>query len=229
MQSFHLFETQVTKDVWTARHVQEWYHTIRESGHILEEIKDVEWVKRIGKFPLFVAMHVAVRPSQENRVKDNETVIIRPSTSHVLVWSESPHRVLLIKEYRTTVMNTKGFVYELPGGSSFKPDADPFEMAREELKEETGLDIAAERAQIIGIAQSAPTMIANRSFLVGIKLTKNEMDLVAQKNGEVHGNEKEGEKTYVRVTPLDEIMDADNDHFGWDLRGMIITGIKKME
>lgn len=45
MQSFHQFEGQVTKDVWTARHVQEWYHTIRESGHVLEKIKEVGFAR----------------------------------------------------------------------------------------------------------------------------------------------------------------------------------------
>lgn len=220
----------IPPDVWSTDHVYGWYTSQRRAGHRLREVRAVEWVKRVGRhgFPLFVAMHVAVSPEGEGRVKDNETVITRPSTSHVLVWSRgaSPEgdRFLLIQEYRTTAMNAKGFVYELPGGSSFKPGADPAKVARHELRQETGLELDAARFVPVGIAQAAPTMVANRAFLMRVELSTTEMDALAGRDGEVHGLATETERTYIRVFTRAQVMDPGNDWFGWETRGMIATG-----
>lgn len=224
--SFHLFRGQIDEELWCARHVQEWYNCLREAGHTLKEIKAVEWVKRVGEsFPLFVALHAAVAPYGENRVKDNEVAVIRPSTAHVLVWCSAGHprcdRFLLIKEFRTTAMNSKGFVFELPGGSSFDPEADPLETAKDTLLRETGMSFDASRFKEFGIAQCAPTIVANRAFLVSVRLNREEMDALAKKEGEMHGDEAKTERTYICVKTRAEIMNPANDEFGWDVRGMI--------
>lgn len=220
---------QLSADVRNAAHVQDWYATLRSAGHTLKDVLGVKWVQYVGRgFPLFVALHVAVAPAGEARVKSNEVAIIRPSTAHVLVWARGPtpaaDRFLIVQEYRTTAMNAKGFVYELPGGSSFKPDADPAAVARAELRQEAGLELDAARFQPVGIAQAAPTMIANRAYLMRVELTPAEMDDLAARDGEVHGVAAETERTYSRVFRRDEIMDPGRDEFGWETRGMIATG-----
>ncbi len=209
--------------------MQDWYNQLRMAGHCLKDVLSVEWVKYVGnRFPLFAALHVAVEPFGESRVKDNEVAIIRPSTSHVLVWSRgataAADRFLLIQEFRTTAMNSRGFVYEVPGGSSFKPNADPAEVARAELWQETGLELDASRFLAVGTAQVAPTMIANRAFLMRVELTAAEMDSLAARDGEAHGVAAETERTYIRVFRRGEIMDPSRDEFGWETRGMVATG-----
>lgn len=46
--------------------------------------------------------------------------------------------IIVIKEFRSPCRNGDGFVYELPGGSSFKPTSDVLQTAADELFEETG-------------------------------------------------------------------------------------------
>ena len=51
--------------------------------------------------------------------------------------------IIVIKEYRSPCRNQSGFVYELPGGSSFKPNTDVYQTAADELFEETVRPIPA--------------------------------------------------------------------------------------
>jgi 8-oxo-dGTP pyrophosphatase MutT (NUDIX family) len=220
---------KIGNDVYSSRHFQEWYTSLNNAGHQLLNIKSVEWVKRINNFPLFIALHIEVNVRGENRIKNNEVVIIRPTTAHCIVWCENNDpaldEIIVVREYRTPVMNPKGFVYELPGGSSFNPNKDMRQVMKDELKEETGLDISLERFELIGGAQSAPTIIANRTILFGIKLSFMEMQYVKQQLNSVHGNFSESEITTLKIKHRSDIMDIRNEHYGWDIRGMISSAI----
>ena len=150
-----------------------------------------------------MALHVAIKVHGENRVKDNEVVFIRPSTANVCAYCPATKRMddrfVLIKEYRTSAMNESGFVFELPGGSSFKADIDPLTVAMKELAEETGIELTRDRFQVIGKRQNAATIVANQTMLFSVWLTPQEMDSIAARQGEVHGLSVEAERTYLHV------------------------------
>ena len=90
---------------------------------------------------LFWAIHADIHVTSEKRNKSNEVVIARPDVCCTLAYVPGPHmldtEIIVIKEYRSPCRNQSGFVYELPGGSSFKPNTDVYQTAADELFEET--------------------------------------------------------------------------------------------
>jgi hypothetical protein len=84
---------------------------------------------RVGpkkSFLLFWAVHVDVWVAAENRNKSNEVVIGRPDISCVVPYVRATTmldtQLVLIREYRPPARSADGFVHELPGGSTFKPN-----------------------------------------------------------------------------------------------------------
>ena len=208
-------ECLVPLEIWRAPHFQQWYAAQTSAGHVLEDVQNIEWVFRVGSdraFPLFLAMHVTVKVSGEDRVKSNEVVIIRPSLVTVCAYcpgdTRERDRFILVKEYRTSAMNEQGFVFELPGGCSFQPDVDQIDVAIDELEQETGRRLARERFRLIGRHQLAATMIANEALLLAARLEPSEMDAIAARQGEMHGNSSETEKTYLYVFTRQQLMEG---------------------
>ena len=159
-------ECLVPLEIWLTPHFQQWYAAQTSAGHALDDVYNIEWVFRVGSdrdFPLFLALHVAIKVSGENRVKSNEAVIIRPSIVVVCAYcsgnTREQDRFVLVKEYRTSAMNDQGFVFELPGGSAFQSDIDHTAVAIDELHQETGIRLERERFRLIGRRQIASTMI----------------------------------------------------------------------
>jgi nucleoside 2-deoxyribosyltransferase len=207
-------ECLIPLDIWRTRHVQQWYISQTSAGHILEDVPNIEWVFRVGPdkaFPLLLAIHVAIKVSGENRIKSNEAVIIRPSIVTVCAYcpgeTRNRDRFVLVKEYRTSVMNAQGFVFELPGGSSFKPDVDPHSLAMEELEQETGMRISQDRFRIVGQRQLAATLVANQALLLAVELDPSEMDEIAAHQGEMYGDRSETEQTYLHVLTRKQIIE----------------------
>jgi nucleoside 2-deoxyribosyltransferase/8-oxo-dGTP pyrophosphatase MutT (NUDIX family) len=206
-------ECLVPLELWCAPHFQQWYTAQLSAGHLLEDVKNIEWVFRVGPdraFPLLIAMHVAIKVCGENRIKSNEVVIIRPSIVTVCAYcpgdSKEQDRFILVKEYRTSVMNEAGFVFELPGGSSFQPGVDQIDIAIDELEQETGVRLARERFRILEKRQIAATMVANEALLLTVQLDPSEMDEIAAQQGEMHGKSAETEQTYLHVCTRQQIM-----------------------
>jgi 8-oxo-dGTP pyrophosphatase MutT (NUDIX family) len=206
-------ECLIPLDIWRTAHFQQWYLTQTSAGHTLEDVQNVEWVFRVGAdraFPLFIALHVAIKVRGEDRVKSNEAVIIRPSIVTVCAYcrgaTRANDRFILVKEYRTSVMNAQGFVFEFPGGSSWQPGNDPMAVAMEELAQETGIRLARERFQILERRQIAATMIANEALLVAVRLEPAEMEAILARQGTIHGNSPETERTNLQVLTRQQII-----------------------
>ena len=88
------------------------------------------WGAGPGKaFVLFWAVHADIFVAAEGRNKSNEVVIARPDIACVLAYMPGEQmldsEIIVIKEFRSPCRNADAFVYELPGGSSFKHSADP--------------------------------------------------------------------------------------------------------
>jgi nucleoside 2-deoxyribosyltransferase/8-oxo-dGTP pyrophosphatase MutT (NUDIX family) len=208
-------ECLVPLEIWRAPHFQEWYAAQTAAGHTLVDVPNIEWVFRVGAdraFPLFIALHVAMRVHGEDRIKANEAVIIRPSIVTVCAYcpgeTKAQDRFILVKEYRTSVMNAQGFVFELPGGSSARPGVDPLTVAIDELAQETGLQFAQERFRMLRQQQIAATMVANQAFLFVVRLEPAEMDALAARQGDIHGNRAETEHTSLYVFTRQQLMEG---------------------
>ena len=206
-------ECLIPLDVWRTAHFQQWYRTQTSAGHTLEDIQNIEWVFRVGAaraFPLFIALHVAIKVRGEDRIKSNEAVIIRPSLVTVCAYcpgaTSAEDRFILVKEYRTSVMSPQGFVFEFPGGSSWQIGDDPIAVAMDELAQETGIRMARERFQILERRQIAATMIANEAVLVAVRLEPAEMEAIVARQGAIHGNSMEAEHTTLQVLTRQQMM-----------------------
>lgn len=216
------------EEISKTKHYQNWATKLTSAGHVIENIQ-CEHVVTVGekKFPLFILLKPAIRVDGENRIKSNEIVIIRPSTYHTIVWSKNNEdslkdRVLLIKEFRSTVINHKGFVFELPAGSAKNDFASERSTAVDELKEETGLTIDPNQLIFCGHAQQAPTVVAHLSSLYSVRITEEEMNkIIVQTAGKTFGDTSETEITHVCVVTVGDIMNPTNDQYGWELRGMV--------
>lgn len=210
------------------KHFSNWNVAMTSAGHTIEKI-ELEHVVFVGekKYPLFILFKPSISIKDEKRVKSNEIVITRPSTYHTLVWcksiqSEGQDRILLIKEFRSTAQNTKGFVYELPAGSAKSDFESERRTAVEELKEETGLTVNMNDLIFKGTSQQAPTVVAQQSTLYCVRISEQEMDnIVKETDGKTFGVVADTEVTHVCVTKVDDIMNPYHNWYGWELRGMI--------
>lgn len=219
-------ETLVPLEIWRARHFRDWYGSQRAAGHALVDVPSVEWTVRSGskRYPLFCALHVVMRICGEERLKSNERVIIRPSISSVAAYCPGADpgldRFVLVKEYRSCVMNPRGFVFELPGGASLHDDEDPIELGLQELREETGISLTRDRVRPIAQHQIAANLVANRALLLEARLSGEEMEAVERLAGTVAGNvQSESERTELCVRTRREIMEG--DFTDWSTRGML--------
>jgi 8-oxo-dGTP pyrophosphatase MutT (NUDIX family) len=208
-------ECLIPLDIWRTAHFQQWYRTQTSAGHTLEDIQNVEWVFRVGAnraFPLFIALHVAIKVRGEDRIKSNEAVIIRPSLVSICAYcpgdTSADDRFILVKEYRTSVMNAQGFVFEFPGGSSWQPGDDPMPVAMDEFAQETGIRLTRERFQILDRRQIAATMIANEALLVAVRLEPAEMEAIVARQGAIHGNSIETERTTLQVLTRQQMIEG---------------------
>jgi nucleoside 2-deoxyribosyltransferase/8-oxo-dGTP pyrophosphatase MutT (NUDIX family) len=207
-------ECRVPLDIWQTRHFQQWYTSQTSVGHSLQDVINIEWVFRVGPeraLPLLMAMHVAINVCGEGRIKSNEVVLIRPSIVTICAYCPGENRLqdrfVLVKEYRTPVLNATGFVWELPGGSSLKEHTDPVSLAMEELSQETGLHFSRDRFRMIEQRQLAATLFANQACLLAIELEPAEINEIATKQGEMYGNSTETEQTYLYIMSRQQILE----------------------
>jgi 8-oxo-dGTP pyrophosphatase MutT (NUDIX family) len=209
-------EREVPLMIWRTPPWGLWYESQLAAGNRLDGAK-VEWTFRVGPggaFVLFWAIHADIHVTAEGRNKSNEVVIARPDVCCTLAYTPGPHmldtEIIVIKEYRSPVRNESGFVYELPGGSSFKPNTDVYKTAADELFEETGIRVDKSRLKKEKSRQAAATVTTHHVHLFSCKLSAAEMD-VARKVAEektMFGNEHETERTYIEIMTLREALPA---------------------
>lgn len=225
-------ECQVPLYIWQTASFQQWYANLCAVGNRLDGAR-VEWTFRVGKnrsLVFFWALHVDVYIASEGRHKTNEVVIARPDIAAVLVYRRgetlADTDVVLIKEFRSPVFNNQGFVYEIPGGSSFKPGGDMQQLAADECREETGLHIDASRLWREDTRQLVATFSAHQAHLFSVELTTEEMSELRRTAGVPHGVEADTERTYVEVKTLREIMRRDSG-IDWSMLGMILSVLSR--
>ncbi len=228
-------ECKVPLYVWNTQPFQNWYANQKTADNRLDDAR-VEWSFRVGpKRNMFLySLWVDVHIGKENRNKTNEIVVFRPDISAVVMYclpsvTWTPRgstifntRVVLVKEFRSPVSNTAGYVYELPGGSA---KGDPRAVAAEEVEEETGLRVSADRLTLKPTRQLAATLSAHRGTLFAVELSTSEIDLLAAEAaaGVTHGVEADTERTYVEVRTVREIVEE--NLVDWSTLGMIFNAL----
>ena len=225
-------ECHVPLYIWQTPSFQQWHKYLCQAGNRLNGAR-VEWTFRVGKdrsLVFFWALHVDVYIAREGRHKTNEVVISRPDIATVVAYRRgktlADTDVVLIKEFRSPVSNHRGFVYEVPGGSSFKPGGNPRQLAADECSEETGLYIHPSRMCQHDSRQLVATLSAHHAHLFSVELTKVEIGELRSMAGVVHGVAEDSERTYVEVKKLGEIMQSDSG-VDWSMLGMILAVVSQ--
>jgi 8-oxo-dGTP pyrophosphatase MutT (NUDIX family) len=215
--------TWVPLGVWQHPSFQRWRRVQDKAGNRLEWGRTLMTFPKGRKPPLLV-FHAHVFIAEENRSKKNEVVVCRSDISAVVPWYRSPDGLLqnqyvLVKEFRTASTAEDAMVWEFPGGSS-NDTTSPREVALQEIEEEVGFKADPERLKAFGSRQLASTMLAHHAHVFGYELTRAELDQILMVEGQVRGVAADGERTYVYVTTLEQILRR--GRLDWSNLGMLL-------
>lgn len=224
-------ERHVPLHIWNTKQFQSWYTQLTQAGNRLDAAKLLWQYKINGTFLFCYTLWVKVWIEAEKRYKENEFVFSRTDISTILpIWVEKganvlDSKVILIKEFRSPSRTKDGFIYELPGGSSFKESDSVGEIAAHELREETGLVIAPHRFKLLNTRQLCGTLSSHQAHAFVVNLTKDEIRLaeaLATKK-ESFGVAEDSERTYIQVRTLNQLLET--KEVDWSMIGMILEGV----
>ena len=219
-------ERYVPSDIFSSSQFQDWYASQLSSGNSLEDLTmKFNFFMPKAKKLFMTIFQPSVFILEENRKKENVFVIARSDMSYICAYHKSnDYEIVLTKEFRSPVRNTKSFIYELPGGSSLNPNDDELETASHEFEEEVGLKLPANRFKKIMSRQSSATLCSHIITLFSVELNSDEINYI-KNDKSMHGVVEDTEQIYLEVKTFADIL---NDNLcDWTNIGMIIQGIKK--
>jgi 8-oxo-dGTP pyrophosphatase MutT (NUDIX family) len=225
----------VPLDVWRSKQFHAWHDELVHAGNRLDDAR-VLWSFYVGPTKSFLfsfAVRVKVWVEGEGRHKSNEYIFSRTDISAIVPYylglDPQDPQIVLVKEFRSPGRTRDGFVHELPGGSSFKTDKVPTQVASEEMKEETGLEIAAHRFRLVNARQIGATLSTHRSYVFAVELTDEEYDqAVGLENSETAlGVIEDTEITYVECRSLSAILSE--RLVDWANVGMILETLHRQD
>ena len=226
-------ERFVPIQIWETEMFQNWYASHRRCGNRLDDARVLWTFYPKPGFLLSFMLHVNLWVEAEQRHKSNEFIFSRRDIATVLPIWRAPagepvlnSKVVLVREFRSTVRNPDSFVCELPGGCSVKEIGDGvLEAAAQELREETGLAVAPERLIPLGDRQLCATASTHKSYLFLLQLTDEELRQAeaTARNEEMHGDQSETEQTYVEVRTVRELLASKEADFS--TLGMVMEGL----
>lgn len=226
-------ERFVPLHIWETEMFQQWYQSQVASGNRLDGATELwSYYPRSGSLLAYV-LKVKLWVAAENRHKENEFIFTRKSlASTLLVWRDRDNpsiletKVVLVREFRSPVLNGDSFVRELPSGSG-KRDSEEMALATatRELEEETGLTIENKRFTKIKSRQIAATLSTHRCYLFIAELETDELRQAEEKARArtVHGDIPDSERTYVEVRTIGELLRTSD--VDYSTMGMIIDGL----
>jgi len=234
-------EIYIPLHIWKHVAFQQWYQKHKVIGNRLDGAK-IEWSFPRGRKPFLFIIHANVHIAAEDRNKINEIVIYRSDISTILAYLKPAAipfadalkrnildtKIVLTKEFRSPVSNKECFVFELPGGSSFKPGKTSLELAADEFAEETSLRIENYSRFIYHQSrQLLSTLSAHKAHLFSIELTPEELEHLESLKGKTFGVEEDTEKTYVEIKTVKEILN--DELLDWSMMGMILSILNEEE
>jgi 8-oxo-dGTP pyrophosphatase MutT (NUDIX family) len=220
-------ECQIPLHVWQKKEFQGWLQSQKQAGNRLDGAR-VIW----SFFPkpgllLSYALRVDVHVTSEKRNKSNEFILARPDVSSVLLYRRSPDfyktRIVLVREFRSTVRNQAGFVYELPGGSSVNELTNPLGVAAEEVREELGIELDHRNFKRHETRQNLATVSIYQNSLFSCELTAEQIARI-ENDEYAHGDDGSSERTYAVVKTVEEMLTE--RLVDWAQLGMIFSALK---
>lgn len=224
-------EVHVPLFIWHTPQFQSWYDDLKLAGNRLDGARVMHHVAVGQKVVFAYLLRVNVWVEKEQRSKTNEFIFARRDISAVLAYHVDAcdqMKVLLVREFRSTVSNGDGFVYELPGGSALKPDVPAQVSAQEELSEETGLVVTdLNRFRPVSKRQLMATVSSHKAALFAIRLTDDELESLEdrEQDGRALGAPGESERTYLKVVPLRDLHRYPVD---FSTMGMVYEGLRPL-
>ncbi|CAF3248576.1 unnamed protein product [Rotaria socialis] len=222
-------EVYIPLFIWKTEQFQSWYFNLKTAGNRLEKAKLLHHVESSNPKHVFsYLLWVKVWIEAENRYKENEFVFARKDISAVLAYyrdSDEDIKIVIVKEFRSSVNNADGFVYELPSGSSSSPSMDPQFTAKHELEEECGLTIMdMSRFKFIEQRQVAATLSSHRAQLYSIELTKDEYENILKNEikNKTFGVPDDSERTYLTMVSISQLQHSLLD---FSMLGMIYCAL----
>mmetsp|Transcript_6713 Transcript_6713/g.8369 ORF Transcript_6713/g.8369 Transcript_6713/m.8369 type:complete len:448 (-) Transcript_6713:374-1717(-) len=226
-------ERYVPFHVWKHAAFQNWYKNLIADGSRLEKAR-YAYDFRVGpgkKFLLYWTIYADIYIAAENRNVNREVVLGRTDIKCIFPYfipkgddvSPLDCDVVLIKEFRSPAVTDDCFIYELPGGSAFKP-IEPLVQAANELKEEAGVEVEDfNRIHMHNPRQLASKTSVHQAYLFSIALTKEEIQSCRKRAEEkvALGNAAETEQTYVLVMKLGQALR--NNLIDWSMLGMMYS------
>jgi 8-oxo-dGTP pyrophosphatase MutT (NUDIX family) len=204
--------------IWRKPECREWLAAQEAAGNELRGAR-VQWAHR-----RLAVLHASVWVAEEQRLKDNEVVILRPDVASVVAYAPEPRwedtRVVLVREFRVPANTADGYVRELPGGSGA---GTPLELAVAELAEETGLHVDPGRLRAIGARQQAATLAAHKQHVFAVELAADELGRLLETPGP-HGNDGDSERTYVEVWRIADLLTG--AEVDWTTLGAILQAVR---
>jgi hypothetical protein len=218
-------ETYIPLFIWNTKQFQTWYTQQKTNGNSLKEA-EVRFHSKMKDQSLYsFVLWVNIWIHQENRFKSNEFLFSRKHISVVLPYYEENNsiKVILIKEFRSSVNNKMAYVYDLPGGSSDDEFADEKLTAQEELHEEAGLLVEdLNRFVFIGKRQLMATIAPHLASVYKLKLTKEEFKIMKNMENTSKILGIDDEKTYIQIIDTKDIKQYPLDY---SVLGIIYEGL----
>lgn len=226
-------ERNVPLHVWRLPSFQSWYQQQLSVGNRLDDARllwnfVIPHRNTVFSYVLWVNIWI----ENEQRHKENEFIFTRNDLSCVLAYHRGSEfldtKIVLVKEFRSPVRNNECFVYELPGGSSFKPSQNAIQIAADELREETGLSLSLKRFRQIQSRQLVSTLSTHHATLFAVELDCEEMGLMeaSAQQSKTFGVAGDSERTYIVVKTLRECLS--DDLVDCSMLGMIFNGLSQV-
>ena len=226
-------ERYVPLFIWKLPSFQSWYQAQKGAGNRLEEARLLyNFRPKFKSFVFIWILKVSMYVASEDRIKDIEVVVSRPSICSVCLFHPTTSgfpeswvdtEVVLVKEFKSPASTEDGFIRELPGGSSFGQES-PEEIAAEEVHEETGFYLEPSRLRSHGARQLAGTFSSHKASLFSAQITEKEMEWFRSQKEIVHGNIKDTEMTFIEVYTVSELMES--KMVDWATLGEILSVLR---
>jgi len=215
-------ECDIPTFIWENEQFQNWYQAQLNAGNRLLSLKCLYnfFMPKAKKLFLWIC-YAKIYISAEDRIKDNEFIISRTDMSSVVLYYKD--NIVLIKEYRTPCCNKECYVYELPGGSSIN-SLSAINTAKNEVLEETGINIPIERFELINSRQSMATLSAHFIHAYKVQLTVEEFNQIKKIENSIHGLHSDGEYTKLIIKNINEILNE--SLVDWNNIGIILSALK---
>ena len=221
-------ECKIPAHIFASSQFQNWYQPMKTVGNSLTDFQmEYEFFMPKAK-QLFLAIwkpSIYINESsegfRENRIKSNEFVIARTDMSYICAFCKNTENIMdseivVCEEFRSPVVNQHEMIFELPGGSSVKDNEERLQVASNELKEETGLTIPANRFQYLSLKQSAGTLCSHRIALFSVELSHDEINRIRY-DKQVHGVIEDTECIHLHVMKAKDAF----QHMDWTNIGLV--------